>query len=69
MINQTRAAQSTEHLMHILHHDSGYVGDYVYIVFGVVGEASAGHKIKVFGNHVMAFGGMRRGRVMWSRRR
>lgn len=49
-------AQSPKHIPHILHHDPGDVGDGVDVVFGVVGEADAGHEVEVFEDGVEAFG-------------
>jgi len=34
-----------KHIAHILDHDPGDVGDGVDVVFGVVGEAGAGHEV------------------------
>ena len=45
-----------KHITHILHHDSGDVGDGVDVVFCVIGEAGTGDEVKVFEDGVEAFG-------------
>jgi hypothetical protein len=54
--NQTPLLNHSKHITHILHHDSGDVGDSVDVMFGVVGEAGAGDEVKVFEDGVEAFG-------------
>ena len=44
-----------KHIAHILNHNPGDVGDGVDVVFGVVGEAGAGHEVEVFEDGVEAF--------------
>ena len=44
-----------KHIAHILDHDPGDVGDGVDVVFGVVGEAGAGHEVQVFEDGAEAF--------------
>lgn len=44
----------TKHVSHVLHHDSGDGGDCVDVMFGVVGEADAGHEVEIFENSVQA---------------
>jgi len=44
-----------KHITYILDHDSGDVGDGVDVVFGVVGEAGAGHEVEVFEDGVETF--------------
>ena len=44
-----------KHIAHILDHDPGDVGDGVDVVFGVIGEAGAGHEVEVFEDGAEAF--------------
>jgi len=44
-----------KHITHILDHDPGDVADGVDVIFGVVGEAGAGHKVEVFEDSAEAF--------------
>ena len=44
-----------KYITHILNHDPGDVGDGVDVVFGVVGEAGAGHEVEVFEDGAEAF--------------
>ena len=44
-----------KNIAHILNHNPGDVGDGVDVVFGVVGEAGAGHEVEVFEDGVEAF--------------
>ena len=44
-----------KHIAHILDHDPGDVGDGVDVVFGVVGEAGAGHEVEVLEDGAEAF--------------
>jgi hypothetical protein len=44
-----------KNIAHILDHDPGDVGDGVDVVFGVVGEAGAGHEVEVLEDGAEAF--------------
>lgn len=46
-----------KHIQHILKQNPRNVGDGVDVVFGVVGEAGAGHEVEVLQDCVEAFGG------------
>ena len=45
----------SKHIVHVLDHDPGHVGDGVDIVFGVVGVAGARHQVQVIEYGVQAF--------------